>query len=144
MNRSSTSPNVAASGGSGKKTVQSAGQPAKGSLKHAPGSPKSSANTKSSRQPSKKSEGALTASAKSSLSRLDLIKMGETKVQSLIDTDPDFVAVPRYGCSLDTLCKAHPEGASDRLVAQALSISEEQAHTLYLSVVAKLRTFFKL
>lgn len=62
----------------------------------------------------------------------------------MIENDPDFVAVPRHGCSLKRVLTAYPNGAPDRVVAQALSISETELESTYASIVSKLRDTLKL
>lgn len=61
-----------------------------------------------------------------------------------IDTDPDFVALPRYRNSLKAVCDAHPNGCSDKIIAQALQIPEDQVETVYTEAVTKIQSALRL
>lgn len=65
-------------------------------------------------------------------------------MRRLVECDPDFVALPRYGYSLTRVVESHPDGCSDRVVAQALMISEAELSSIYDSIVQKLRANLKL
>lgn len=56
-----------------------------------------------------------------------------------IETDPDFIALKRFGYSLAVLVERHPEGVPDKMIAQALLISEAEVEELYEKAVASLR-----
>jgi hypothetical protein len=54
------------------------------------------------------------------------------------------VALSRYGHSLARVVEAHPEGCSDRLIAQALMIRESELEGIYAGIVSKLRDNLKI
>lgn len=56
-----------------------------------------------------------------------------------IETDPDFIALKRFGYSLAVLVERHPEGVPDKMIAQALGIAEEEIEPLYERAVLNLR-----
>lgn len=56
-----------------------------------------------------------------------------------LETEPDFVNLKRYGYSLERVLDRYPDGAPDRLIAQALCMSEEEVEELYEEIVLKLR-----
>lgn len=57
----------------------------------------------------------------------------------LIEEDPDFVALKRFDYSLEAVVARYPDGCSDRIVSQALMVTEDDVQTMYDDVVAKLR-----
>lgn len=61
------------------------------------------------------------------------------KIRFLVDSDPDFVNNRRYGYSMKKLLEAHPEGLTNRLIAQALGITEAELASTYEEIVRKLR-----
>lgn len=63
--------------------------------------------------------------------------MEEVKLR--LETEPDFVNLKRYGYSLERVMDRYPDGVPDRLVAQALCMSEEEVEEFYEEVVLKLR-----
>ena len=65
-------------------------------------------------------------------------------MRRLVENDPDFVSLPRFGYSLARVLEAHPEGCSDRVISQALMIPEAELPGLYASIVQKLRTSLKI
>ena len=54
-------------------------------------------------------------------------------------SDPDFIAIKRYDYSLKKLLAAFPNGAPERIIAQALGIKEPEVAGLYRAAVLKLR-----
>ena len=62
------------------------------------------------------------------------------ETRKLIDTSPDFVNAPRFGNSLNKLLEKYPDGAPDRVVAQALMMTQEEVDELLKRVLYKLRT----
>lgn len=57
----------------------------------------------------------------------------------LIDNDEDFVYVKRFDYSLKKLLEKYPDGAPDRVIAQALMITEEDVEKTYQHIVQKLK-----
>ena len=73
--------------------------------------------------------------------------MEENKVRTkmdeiwrLLNTDPDFVCLPRYGGSLKRVLERYPEGVPEAMAAEALQISVEEYRRLASSIMEKLRT----
>lgn len=56
-----------------------------------------------------------------------------------IYTDPDYIALKRFDYSLAKLLERYPDGASDKIIAQALKIEESEVEELYQEIVEKLR-----
>lgn len=56
-----------------------------------------------------------------------------------IQNDPDFVMARRYGNSLAILMARHPDGLSDKGIAQALMLREDEVAGLHAAIVAKMR-----
>lgn len=54
-------------------------------------------------------------------------------------TDPNYIALKRFGYSLEQLLQRYPDGCPDRVIAQALLIPEEEVEEVYQSIVQKLR-----
>lgn len=65
--------------------------------------------------------------------------MDELELLRRVATEPDFVNLKRYSYSLEKVLDRYPDGAPDRLIAQALCMSEEEVEELYEEVVLKLR-----
>lgn len=63
--------------------------------------------------------------------------MDET--QAKLRNDPDFILIKRFNNSLAKLLDRYPEGAPDRIIAQALGITEEEVVAMYDKIVVKLR-----
>ncbi len=64
--------------------------------------------------------------------------MDENK-KKILD-DPDFINIRRFDYSLERLLDRYPDGASDRLIASALMMTEDEVSEFYEEVVEKLRT----
>ena len=65
------------------------------------------------------------------------------EIRYRVDTEDDFIALKRFDYSLKALMLRYPDGIpSDRLIAQALAISEEELESIYEGVVKKLKTLF--
>jgi hypothetical protein len=57
-----------------------------------------------------------------------------------VDTESDFVSLPRYGNSLEAAVRSNPDGLPDRIIAKALLVeSEEAVSSHYEEIVKKLR-----
>jgi hypothetical protein len=66
------------------------------------------------------------------------------QIRQLIDTEPDFVNLRRYGNSLEKVIEAYPDGAPDKVISQALLMTPEEIEELYEEVVLKLRVLMKV
>ncbi len=73
--------------------------------------------------------------------------MEETKLKAKMDeiwdrlnTDPDFVCLPRYGGSLKRVLERFPDGVPDVVGADALQISVPDYQRIVASAIDKLRT----
>lgn len=64
----------------------------------------------------------------------------KTKVES----DPDYIALKRFGFSLDKLFKRYPEGCPNHIVSAALLLTEEEIEVRYQSIISKLRKELKV
>lgn len=65
-------------------------------------------------------------------------------MQELIRTDPDFIAIRRYGYSLAKLEARYPDGAPDHIIATALCMSQEELSEEYQTIIEKLRKTMKV
>ncbi len=58
-----------------------------------------------------------------------------------LQTDPDFIYLKRFDYSLAKLLKRYPEGVpNNKLIAQALMITEEDVDRLYADIVESLKS----
>jgi hypothetical protein len=61
-------------------------------------------------------------------------------IRKRIDSEPDYIPIKRFDYSLTKLLEKYPDGnVPDRLIAQALLISEEEIEETYQKIVIKLR-----
>lgn len=60
-------------------------------------------------------------------------------MKDLVETQQDFVALKRFDFSLAKVVEKHPDGCSDRLIASALMVKEEEVEQIYQEAVQKLR-----
>lgn len=67
-----------------------------------------------------------------------------TSPEYLVEHDDDYVHIKRFDFSLKKVIDRYPDGAPNKVVAQALMISEEEAEELYQKVVEKLRKSMKV
>lgn len=65
--------------------------------------------------------------------------MTTDQAKKLILTDPDFVYSKKYGYSLTKLLERYPDGVPDKIIAQALLMTEDDVQELYDRVVKRLR-----
>lgn len=65
-------------------------------------------------------------------------------MQILIRTEPDFIAIRRYGYSLAKLEARYPEGVPDHIAAAAVGMTTEEFEEEYLNIVTKLREKMKV
>lgn len=57
----------------------------------------------------------------------------------MVRTDPDFVALSRYGCSLKKVMSRFPNGVEALMAAQALNMPIEEFEELINIAILKLR-----
>ncbi len=65
--------------------------------------------------------------------------MTTDEMKAKIQSDPDFVALKRFGFSLQALVEKYPDGVPEKLIAQALLMSEAEVEALYQETVEKLK-----
>lgn len=64
----------------------------------------------------------------------------DENLKERIANDPDFVALKRYEYSLDKLLNRYQDSSiPDRVIAQALNLSETELEAVYTALIAKLR-----
>ena len=65
------------------------------------------------------------------------------EMKKSISNDPDFVMLPRYGCSLKRVLERYPDGVpSTSMAAKALDISEAEYDAVVAGAMEKLKTWF--
>lgn len=64
--------------------------------------------------------------------------------ESMIDTDPDYIASKRFDYSLGKLLERYPDGCPDRVIAAVLLIEEREVEQYYTRIVEKLRRMMKV
>jgi hypothetical protein len=69
-------------------------------------------------------------------------KEREEAVKS-VHTDPNYIAMRRYGNDINRLMKRYPNGAPDHIIATALLLEEDEVNRVYDMIVAKMRTIMK-
>lgn len=65
--------------------------------------------------------------------------MTTDEVKNKIKDEDDFIYVKRFDYSLSKLLERYPEGCPDRVIAQALMVTEGDVEAMYNSIVEKLR-----
>jgi hypothetical protein len=65
--------------------------------------------------------------------------MTSDEIRQRLRREPDFIALPRFNYSLASLVERYPDGVPEKLVAEALDMTEEDAQILFESAVKKLR-----
>lgn len=65
--------------------------------------------------------------------------MNTTEATQRIREDPDFVALKRFDYSLEAVIERYPDGCPDRVIAQALMISEVEVEELYQKAIVKIQ-----
>lgn len=68
----------------------------------------------------------------------------DKEMRKKVQDDADFVALPRYGYSLEKALEAHPDGCPDRLIAQALMITEAEVRETYEQILVKFRALLRI
>jgi hypothetical protein len=71
------------------------------------------------------------------------------QIRQRIDADPDFIALKRYGNSLESFLEKYPNGVPDddkgvKLIAQALCMTEEEVRETVEKVVKAIRRAMKV
>lgn len=60
-----------------------------------------------------------------------------------IETNPDYICLPRYGCSLKRVLDRYPDGVpTASMAAKALNVTEEEYEALVSGAMEKLRSWF--
>ena len=65
--------------------------------------------------------------------------MTGSEARKRIRHDPNFVYLKRFDFSMEKLLDRYPEGVPNKLIAQALLITEEDVETIYNNIIEKLR-----
>jgi len=69
--------------------------------------------------------------------------MDQEELKRSVSNNPDFVYLPRYGCSLKRVLERYPDGVpSPTMAAKALDITEEEYESVVDNAMAKLKTWF--
>jgi len=61
------------------------------------------------------------------------------EIQFLIENENDWIAIKRFDYSLKKLLKRYPDGAPDRVIAQALYMTEEEVVELAKEIIERLK-----
>jgi hypothetical protein len=72
-----------------------------------------------------------------------------SQIRNQIDTNPDFIALKRYGNSLESFLEKYPNGVPDdargvRLIAQALQMTEDEVKETVERVIRSIRHVMKV
>ena len=70
--------------------------------------------------------------------------MTKSEAERRIAEDPDFVNLKRYGYSLAAVLEAFPNGCPDKLIAQALLVTEDDVPAMEDVITTKLRRSMKV
>ncbi len=65
--------------------------------------------------------------------------MTKEEIQFLIENENDWIAIKRFDYSLKKLLKRYPDGAPDRVIAQALYMTEEEVVELAKEIIERLK-----
>lgn len=64
-------------------------------------------------------------------------------VKDAIAKDKDFIALPRFQCSLRRFVDRYPDGAPNSIaIAKALCLSEDEVERIYLKTMETLKNSF--
>lgn len=63
---------------------------------------------------------------------------------SLLENDPNFIAIKRYNYSIDSLLERYPDGAPDHVIANALMIDKNEVQDIYVNIVSKIKAAIEL
>jgi hypothetical protein len=56
-----------------------------------------------------------------------------------VQTDPNFIAIKRFDFDIEKLIERYPDGCPNRIIAQALLITEDDIDLLYSHIIRKLK-----
>jgi hypothetical protein len=62
------------------------------------------------------------------------------EVKQLLEQDPDYIAIKRYGNSLAALEKRYLDSIPTRIIAAALEMTEEQVEEEYQKIISCIRS----
>lgn len=65
--------------------------------------------------------------------------MTKENVKMKILEDPNYIALKRFDYSLSKLIDRYPNGVPNKVIGQALQLSEEEVEKLYQELLTKLR-----
>lgn len=65
--------------------------------------------------------------------------MTSAELKRLVESDPDFIAIRKFGYDINTMLKKYPDGAPSSVIAEALLIDESEVEELYSSIIQKIR-----
>lgn len=66
------------------------------------------------------------------------------QIKFRVENDADFIAIKRFEFSLEKLMDRYPDGVPDRIIAQALALSEEEVELIFQRTLAKMRQALKV
>jgi hypothetical protein len=67
----------------------------------------------------------------------------EKDVKKALSENPDYICLPRYGCSLKRVLERYPDGVpTTAMAAKALDVSEEEFDSLVAVAITKLKALF--
>jgi hypothetical protein len=61
-----------------------------------------------------------------------------------LHTDPDYILIKRFKNSLAKVVERYPDGAPDRIIGQALGMSDLQVQETYARVIDRLRSIMSV
>jgi hypothetical protein len=67
--------------------------------------------------------------------------MTSDEIKTLISDDEDYVYLKRFNFSLRNVLERYSDGCPDRIIAQALCMSEEEVNEMYEYIIIRLRAF---
>jgi hypothetical protein len=65
--------------------------------------------------------------------------MNKLEISKLIETDEEFIAIKRFDFNLSKLLVRYPNGCPDRVILQALALTEQELAELEKRVLDKLK-----
>ena len=63
----------------------------------------------------------------------------DLKEANMLQTNPDYICLKRYGNSVERLLKRYPEGCPSHIIADALSMTEDEVEQKYQQIVLDLK-----
>jgi len=64
----------------------------------------------------------------------------DAKETEMLQTNPDYICLKRYGNSVERLLKRYPEGCPSHIIADALSMTEAEVEQKYQQIVLDLKS----